>query len=308
MHKSRFRNTALAQGIALALGVSMVPPAFAQEAQDEEAAANEQAGLRIIDEIVVTGFRQSLVNSMDIRRQSTGVVDAITAIDIGKFPDQNLAEALQRIPGVSINRANNEGSQITVRGFGPEFNLVTLNGRSMPTAGGRSFDFNDLATEGVKSVEVYKTSDVSMPTGGIGATVNISTPRPLDRPGFTGVISGKGVHETSSSDAQIRDLDELTPEIAGLYSQTFADDKFGVLINASFQARDNSEEFAVVDNWAPNRQLDGGNVNNNNQRADGTWWHPQNIGYGWNEVSRDRINAQGVLQYAPTDRFTATLD
>lgn len=308
MQKSRFRNTALAQGIALALGASMVPPAFAQAAQDEEAAANEQGGLSIIDEIVVTGFRQSLVNSMDIRRQSTGVVDAITAIDIGKFPDQNLAEALQRIPGVSINRVNNEGSQITVRGFGPEFNLVTLNGRSMPTAGGRSFDFNDLATEGVKSVEVYKTSDVSLPTGGIGATVNISTPRPLDKPGFTGVISGKGVHETSSSDSQIRDLDRVTPEIAGLYSQTFADDKFGVLVSASFQSRDNREEFAVVDNWAPNRQLDGGNVNNNNLREDGVWWHPQNIGYGWNEVSRDRINAQGVLQYAPTDRFTATLD
>jgi len=123
------------------------------------------------------------------------------------------------------------------------------------------------------------------------------------------VISGKGVHETSSSDAQIRDLDELTPEIAGLYSQTFADDKFGVLINASFQRRDNREEFAVVDNWRPNFPLaDGGTFTNNNQRADGTYWHPQNIGYGWNEVSRDRINAQGVLQYAPTERLTATLD
>jgi iron complex outermembrane recepter protein len=313
MHKVPFRKTALAQGIALALGISMVPPVLAQAIEDEEATASEQTestaeSAAVVDEIVVVGFRQSLVDSMDIRRQSTGVVDAITAIDIGKFPDQNLAEALQRIPGVSINRVNNEGSQITVRGFGPEFNLVTLNGRSMPTAGGRSFDFNDLATEGIQSVEVFKTSDVSLPTGGIGATVNISTPRPLDRPGFTGVISAKGVHETSSSDAQIRNLDEVTPEIAGIYSQTFADDKFGVLLTGSFQQRDNREEFAVVDNWAPNRQLAGGNVNNFNERADGTWWHPQNIGYGWNEVSRDRTNLQGVLQYAPTERFTATLD
>jgi iron complex outermembrane recepter protein len=309
MDKPFFRKTALAQGIALALGVSMVPPAFAQEFEDADAAATEQAEPgSLIDEIVVVGFRRSLVDSMDMRRQATGVVDAITALEIGKFPDQNLAEALQRIPGVSINRVNNEGSQITVRGFGPEFNLVTLNGRSMPTAGGRSFDFNDLATEGIQSVEVYKTSDVRLPTGGIGATVNISTPRPLDRPGFVGVVSAKGVHETSSTDAQIRSLSEITPEVAGFYSQTFADNKFGILLNASFQQRDNREEFAVVDNWAPNRQLDGGNVNNNNQREDGTWWHPQNIGYGWNEVSRDRINAQGVLQYAPTDRFTATLD
>ncbi|MFU8831856.1 MAG: TonB-dependent receptor, partial [Wenzhouxiangella sp.] len=310
MDKPIFRKTALAQGIALALGVSMVPPAFAQAAEDTGATASEQTeAASLIDEIVVVGFRRSLVDSMDVRRESMGIVDAITALEIGKFPDQNLAEALQRIPGVSINRVNNEGSQITVRGFGPEFNLVTLNGRSMPTAGSRSFDFNDLATEGIKSVEVYKTSEASLPTGGIGATVNISTPRPLDRPGFIGVISAKGVHETSSSDAQIRDLDEVTPEIAGFYSQTFADDKFGVLINASFQARDNREEFAVVDNWRPNTPLrDGATVVSNNQRADGTFWHPQNIGYGWNEVSRDRINAQAVLQFAPTERFTATLD
>ncbi|MFU8830784.1 MAG: TonB-dependent receptor [Wenzhouxiangella sp.] len=308
MHNPFVRKTLLAQGIALALGVAVVPHAFAQ-AEETTKEKEQVADNTTIDEIIVTGFRQSLVDSMDIRRQSNGVVDAITAIDIGKFPDQNLAEALQRIPGVSINRVNNEGSQITVRGFGPEFNLVTLNGRSMPTAGSRSFDFNDLATEGVKSVEVYKTSDVSMPTGGIGATVNISTPRPLDRPGFTGVISGKGVHETSSSDSQIRDLDRVTPEVAGLYSQTFADDKFGVLISASFQSRDNREEFATVDNWRPNTPLrEGATVVSNNQREDGTYWHPQNIGYGWNEVSRDRINAQGVLQYAPTDRFTATLD
>jgi iron complex outermembrane recepter protein len=303
MDKPIFRKTALAQGIALALGVSMVPPAFAQAT---ETTASEQA---VIDEIVVVGFRRSLVDSMDLRRQSTGVVDAITALEIGKFPDQNLAEALQRIPGVSINRVNNEGSQITVRGFGPEFNLVTLNGRSMPTAGSRSFDFNDLATEGIQSVEVYKTSDARLPTGGIGATVNISTPRPLDRPGFVGVVSAKGVHETSSSDAQIRGLDEITPEVAGFYSQTFADDKFGVLLNGSFQRRDNREEFAVVDNWRPNTPLrDGATVVSNNQRDDGTYWHPQNIGYGWNEVTRDRINAQAVLQYAPTERFTATLD
>jgi iron complex outermembrane recepter protein len=307
MHKPFFRKTALAKAIALALGASTAPPALAQG--NEQAESSQWSSSEIIDEIVVTGFRRSLVDSMDVRRGATGVVDAITALEIGKFPDQNLAEALQRIPGVSINRVNNEGSQITVRGFGPEFNLVTLNGRSMPTAGGRSFDFNDLATEGIKSVEVFKTSDASLPTGGIGATVNISTPRPLDTPGFVGVISAKGVHETSSSDAEIRNLDKVTPEIAGFYSQTFADDKFGVLLNGSFQSRDNREEFAVIDNWRPNTPLrDGATVVSTNQRADGTYWHPQNIGYGWNEVTRDRINAQAVLQYAPTDRFTATLD
>src|SRR3546814_19490199 len=86
------------------------------------------------DEIIVTGIRAALAASSDIKRGAQGVVDAISAEDIGKFPDTNLAESLQRITGVSIDRQNGEGSLVTVRGFGPEFNLVTLNGRQMPTA------------------------------------------------------------------------------------------------------------------------------------------------------------------------------
>lgn len=86
-----------------------------------------------LEEVIVTGIRASLDRSMDIKRDSKGVVDAITAEDIGKFPDANLAESLQRISGVSIDRRNGEGFQVTVRGFGPQFNLVTLNGRTLPT-------------------------------------------------------------------------------------------------------------------------------------------------------------------------------
>ena len=84
--------------------------------------------------IEVTGIRSSVIKAVDIKRNASGVVDAISSEDIGKFPDTNLAESLQRITGVSIDRKNNEGNQITVRGFGPSFNLVTLNGRSMPFA------------------------------------------------------------------------------------------------------------------------------------------------------------------------------
>merc|ERR1711969_2621 len=102
------------------------------------------------NDIVVTGIRASLDRSLDIKRNSNGVVDAISAEDIGKFPDNNLAESLQRITGVSIDRTNGEGSKVTVRGFGPAFNLVLLNGRQMPTSdigsgfgapASRSFDF-----------------------------------------------------------------------------------------------------------------------------------------------------------------------
>ena len=99
-----------------------------------------------------------------------GVVDAITAEDIGKFPDTNLAESIQRIPGVTIDRMNNEGSRVTVRGFGPEFNLVTLNGRSMPgnigaeqlQTASRSFDFENLSADGISGITVYKTGRADM--------------------------------------------------------------------------------------------------------------------------------------------------
>src|SRR5690554_2566915 len=118
-----------------------------------------------IEEIVVTGIKGSLQRAMDIKRDAQGVVDAISAEDIGKFPDTNLAESLQRITGVSIDRVNGEGSKVTVRGFGPDYNLVTLNGRAIPTASiasvgqdqngdfvsgtTRSFEFSNIASEGV---------------------------------------------------------------------------------------------------------------------------------------------------------------
>ena len=286
-------------GVALALGVSAFTPVIAQESSDEA-----------IEEIVTTGIRGSLMQSMDRKRGASGVVDAITSEEMGKFPDQNLAEALQRITGVSIDRSNSEGAEITVRGMGPEFNLVTLNGRSMPSEGGRSFDFSDLATEGISAVEVYKSGRVDIASGGIGATVNIETLRPLQNSGFRSAFSAKAVHETSAADGNLGSLDSVTPEIAGLYSNTFADDTFGIMITGSFQERHNREENAAVDSWIQNYPdgLNGGIVNDNNQRSDGVWWHPQNIGYGFSDIKRERINGQLVLQYAPSDRLTTTLD
>ena len=301
MHKPLFHKTPLATGVALALGATAASPALAQQGADD-----------VIEEVVVTGIRGSLIQSMDRKRNARGVVDAITAEDIGKFPDTNLAESLQRITGVSIDRSNNEGSKITVRGFGPEFNLVTLNGRSMPTAGSRSFDFADIASEAVSAVEIFKTGKANMPTGGIGATVNMITAKPLEA-GYKAVASAKAVHETSAGDG--RDLDEFTPEISGIYSNTFADDTIGFLVSASYQERDNREEQAETFRWYPvgegfDRPLpsDPSVINDNNQRADGVSFAPQNANAAWSDISRDRLNAQLVLQWAPTDTVTATLD
>ncbi|MFT7287463.1 MAG: TonB-dependent receptor [Halieaceae bacterium] len=298
MYKPSFRKTPIAAGLSIALGSLGAAHAGAQESVDPEK--------MVIEEVFVVGIRGGLQNSMDRKRDSQGVVDAITAEDIGKFPDTNLAESLQRITGVSIDRSNGEGSKITVRGMGPEFNLVTLNGRTMPTAGSRSFDFNDISTEGVSAVEVYKTSNATLPSGGIGATVNMQTRRPLDKPGLFSVLSVKAVHETSSPNGE---LDEVTPEIAGFFSNTFMDDKFGISISGAYQERQNREENAAVDSWIQDRPIsDSAMVTNNNQRADGVFWSPQNAGQGWGDITRERINGQVAMQFEPNDRITATLD
>jgi TonB-dependent receptor len=298
MNQTRFKLSRLAVSLSLITGAGVMAPVYAN---DDTAQTAE------VEVIQVTGIRGSLAKSMDIKRESTGVVDAITAEDIGKFPDTNLAESLQRITGVSIDRSNNEGSRITVRGFGPEFNLVTLNGRQMPTTGGgRSFDFGNIATEGVSGVQVHKTSRADVPSGGIGATVNISTARPLDNPGLKASVGVKAVHDTSNEVG-----DDLTPEVSAIFSNTFADEKFGILLSGSVQERNNRAEGMAVDNWIPNVDLSNSpnlQLTDNNQRADGNTWYPQNAGYEILDNDRKRTNGQLVMQFAPTDRFKATLD
>jgi TonB-dependent receptor len=292
----------------------------AQAAMAQEAPADNADG----DEIVVTGIRASLSAAADIKRDAVGVVDAISAEDIGKFPDTNLAESLQRITGVSIDRSNGEGSTVTVRGFGPDFNLVTLNGRQMPTAiigdGGsapssRSFDFANLASEGVSAVEVYKSGRATIESGGIGSTINIRTPRPLDKPGMYGSLSAKAVYDSSRNNGN-----PVTPEISGIFSTTFADDTIGILITGSYQKRKASENKANVgwrdgylgseNNWGSLAQPGDPRFPNITNRPDPTdvYQVPQNASYDLNDINRERINGQAVLQWRPADSLVATLD
>jgi TonB-dependent receptor len=283
-----------------------------------------------IEEVVVTGIKGSLQRSMDIKREAQGVVDAISAEDIGKFPDTNLAESLQRITGVSIDRANGEGARVTVRGFGPDYNLVTLNGRQMPGSGiedtsanaSRSFDFSNLASEGISGVEVYKTGRASVTSGGIGATINVLTSRPLDNPGLTASVGLKGVMDQSTDKGA-----DITPELSGIYSNTFADDTFGVSLSASYQERESGSKSASTGaGWwsSPGNALYNGDwgqpgaawgaiPTNDNQvnrptGADEIYSIPQQLKYDFNEVQRTRTNGQLALQYRPVDSLTTTLD
>jgi len=306
MPKPIFHKSPLATGVAIALGAAFAVPSVSF-AQDDE----------VIEEIITTGIRGSLNRAMDVKRNEKGVVDAISAEDIGKFPDANLAESLQRVTGVSIDRQRGEGSQVTVRGFGPEYNLVTINGRQMPTHNGvnRSFDFGDLAAEGVAGVQVYKTGRADMPSGGVGSTINISTPEPL-KGEPTASLAMKTVYDTST-----RTGDEITPEFSGIYLGRFMDDKVGIAITASHQIRNNGVNAASTGGWFTRpgddvlpdgttsvRVVNDENQINRPQTAGENYSIPQSMAYNIAEFESERNNAQLVLQWAPTDNITTTLD
>ncbi|AFV00441.2 TonB-dependent receptor [Simiduia agarivorans] len=303
-HKA-FNRSLLSVAVATAM-CSVTGYALAQEVPADEA---------LLEEIEVVGIRRSLQKSADVKRDGMGVSDVITAEDMGKFPDSNLAESLQRVPGVSINRENGEGQQVTVRGLGPRFNLVQLNNRQMAAASGqRSFDFSAIAPDMIRGIEVHKTTAASRETGGMGATINVRTMRPLEEPGERAVVSAQGIYDQSSHDPSV------TPEFSGIYSNTFDDDKFGVAVAVNYQERANGRNQArglsyQVDEWG----------------QPGTNWQPQELSVSWGshangpeagdrftlprmdfynivEQEHTRANAQAVFQWRPVDNITATVD
>ncbi|MBY6192024.1 TonB-dependent receptor [Microbulbifer agarilyticus] len=302
-----FKKKSIAAAVATMAGFSGQLLAQAEQTPDSA-----------LEEVVVVGIRGSLEKSADIKRDAQGVVDAISAEDIGKFPDTNLAESMQRISGVSIDRVNGEGSKVTVRGINPDFNLVTLNGRQLArTTGGRSFDFQNIASEMVHGVLVAKSSNALAPSGGIGSTIDLLTARPLEIGEQRLQFAAKGVADQSSDDSGI------TPEMSGFYSDTFADGKVGVAISASVAERESGAAIATVNegwrsfpgwvdqDWAGGTADWGGVPQENqvNRPGEGDIYSvPQAVGYKFEEQQRKRTNGSLVLQWAPTDDFTATVD
>ncbi len=309
MINKKFIKTRIATSISLILGVTSLPALSAEETS---------ANIEEIEVISITGMRSSIQESTRLKREASGVVDAISAEDIGKFPDTNLAESLQRITGVSIDRDNGEGSKVTVRGFGPDYNMVTLNGRTMPgsslPAGGgvansRAFDFSNLSADAVKSVSVYKTGRASVATGGIGATIDIVTGKPLDDPGLHVSIGAKAIMDTSN-----RVGDNITPELSALLSWTDEDEMFGASLTVNSQSRHSSTSGAFVNQWRTSA-FDGtipqaaDNITLNNAPEIGQLHSlPSDLRYTITDQERKRINAQLTLQFRPMDALTATLD
>lgn len=268
-----------------------------QAAAQQKTAAQAE---KDIETITISGLRGSLARSMDVKRDSGGVVDSISAEDIGKFPDTNLAESLQRISGVSIDRSGGEGQLITVRGFGPQFNTVLVNGRQMASENqSRAFSFDTIAAELVSSLDVHKTSTATQQSGGIGSTVNVNTARPFSIRGFKVAGSVKGIYDGNS--------EKTTPQLSGLISNTWDDNTFGALFAASYSSRDTRLNQAQMDGWLENVGVPNP-VTQDGQAYTGNVFSPRNYDHKVTFEQRTRTNANLVLQYAPSDAMTVTAD
>ncbi len=274
----------------------------------EQAGASQASDQSVVEEVIVTGLRGSLQRNLDIKRSSAGVVDAISAEDIGKFPDSNVAASLQRLPGVSIQRsgARGEPQGITVRGFGGDFNETLYDGRRISTAtGGRSVDFSTVGADFVGGLSVLKTPDVSLSSSSIGATVNVSFPKPFDHPGRRMALSASG----SVQD----DAGKFVPTVGALFSDTFADNKFGVLVDAMYTRHDTQTNRVYVSGWpggyyAPCQltaactpaQLSAGKTV--------LGWFEQQAGATQIYTKDERLDGRIALQWAPVEGVTVTLD
>jgi len=267
------------------LGVALLPFAITQVLAQTTTGGNATT----LDRVHVSGVRSSLQKSQIIKQDFIGTVDAVSSEDVGKFPDQNVADALQRVPGVSVDRSGGESRFITVRGFGPEFNVVTLNGRTMATENqGREFSFDILPSELISAAEVQKTSNADSPEGSIGATVNIRTQRPLDNPGLHVAATVAGVYDSMSENTK--------PKASGLISHSNADGTLGGLLSVVHYQRSHIGERATTEGWLH------GDAGHNGIAI------PRNLRYDVNHEERTRTGVNAALDWHPNDIIKLSVD
>jgi iron complex outermembrane receptor protein len=249
-----------------------------------------------VGELVVTGIRASQAASIDTKRNADAVVDAITAEDVGKFPDKNVAEALQRVPGVVINREFGEGERVSVRGTAPNLTRTLLDGHGLATAdwfileqlsATRSFNYLMLPSEIIGKVNVYKSPTAALEEGGVGALIDVETRRPLDlKPFFvSGSLQG-GYNERA---------DKTNPAASALFSWKNDADTFGVLVAGIYEKREIRRDGVEVLGYF------------DNDPTAGTQLVPALIGSALFQQKRVRKGVNAAVQWKPNDQLEVDL-
>ncbi|GAA0908127.1 TonB-dependent receptor [Luteibacter anthropi] len=277
-------------------------PASAQKKKDD-AAATDDKKVTELGGIAVTGQLAALQRAQAIKQDAVNVVDSISAEETGKFPDANVADALQRVPGVSVNRSGGESSQIAVRGFGPDFVAVTVNGRKMATASGsRAFNFDVLPSEIISVAQVNKTSSADIPEVDIGGVVDIQTARPLDFNGYHGAWSAAGVNSNLTGDWK----GKTTPKASGLFGWTNADHTFGWMASATYYKRKDTQLNTQANSWYANQDISKlSNLSNPNYTNVAV---PETLASNVLDETRTRKGFSGAIDWKPIDRLTVQLD
>lgn len=284
----------LATGLAVA-GAVFPATAAAQSSDDE-----------VMEEVVVTGFRSSLRQAVALKRDAVNSRDSIVSEDIGKMPDLNLAEAIQRVPGVAITREGGEGRQITIRGLGPDFTRVTLNGMEVPASAGgldsfggvnrgRAFDFNVFSADLFTRIDVNKSPTASIEEGGVSGTVELYTARPLDRPGFQASLFGQAGYNDLSEEAD--------PTFNAFVSTTNDAETFGFLLTAAYTERTVWQDGFGTVRWAVPDQPFAGNNTSLSDAEINSLWYPRLPRQDSFHHTQDRFGASSAIQFRPADNI-----
>ncbi|RVU04497.1 TonB-dependent receptor [Novosphingobium umbonatum] len=296
----------------LALGTTMLSAAAsAQTAAPANNAPSDPA-------IIVSGIRQSLANALNTKRNSDQVIDAISAEDVGKFPDKNIGEALQRITGVQISRAGGEGSSVSIRGVDPGLIRVEVNGQSQLStfaadvagaATNPAVEFRDIPAEFISRLEVVKSATADMTEGGLGGTVRIVTRRPFDSK--AGYLAGsvQGVYGTLGN--------RLDPKVALIGSRLFANDTLGIQLSATYEKRSLWYDQAKTTGWRNVRKVGAAaatcsqtvQTGCTDLNGDGSGdFYPDIPRYAMYRESTERYALNNIIEWRPSDKFKLNLD
>ncbi|MBY0243725.1 MAG: TonB-dependent receptor [Burkholderiaceae bacterium] len=328
-HPLAWQNRCRVTPIAMAVSIALLSIATAQaqtgatgpaaDKADEQKAAAQQAVA-----VVVTGYRYAIDKSLDQKREANAIVEVITAEDIGKFPDKNVADALQRVPGVVVERSGGEGKNVSVRGLSSELTLTQLNGNYIATAESngdptRSFNYMLMPANMLSGAELYKTPEARLDEGGVGGTVILRTRRPLEVKANSGfaAVDGTWADTTKKADGQF----------SGQYAWHDQDNRLGVLVGYTQQKRTTRTMGASTENWQwyadSYKAHPATDVNGKPSGMDSYWWgqsgfYDQNGKYYTNFMmptsvnlnvkteERERKGAQATVQFKPLRNLSLT--
>lgn len=297
--KRNLLSAALASAIlAATLPVYAQDQAAADEATAEEKSLREKEKEKAtqLDTYEVTGYASSIQKAIAIKQDSTSIVEAVSAEDIGKLPDISIADSLSRLPGLTAQRVAGRSSTINIRGLAGDFSTTLLNGREQVSAGdNRGVEFDQYPSELLSGVLVYKTPDAKLPAQGISGTVDLQTVSPLS---YTGPTVSINVRGEKNSLGELNDgYSDMGSRFSAAFIDTFADDTIGLAIG--YARLDSPGQFKEWEAWGfPTATVNG--------QPDVLVLGGNKIKSGSSENVRDGLMA--VLEFAPNDSYTGKLD